>query len=185
MLLIAPIVAYVLLAAWFVRAPLRWDETDAPPQADAILRHGFPRIAPSENNLLAHPESVNASKYDGVDYGLWHPPAYLYLEAGARAVLGKSDVANRVLNLVLGAGGVAAVMWATRREALARGWPTGRSEFASVLSGLLIATCPFWLSGTMRVDLDGGLLSLVELLAVATVLTRNPSGGLVVRARYP
>ena len=181
LLIVLPVLIYLVLAAWFVRAPLRWDETDAPPQADAILRHGFPRIPESETNLLSHPASVNGSKYGDVDFGLWHPPTYLYLEAGTRAVLGKTDVANRLLNLALGTAGVVAVMWATRRQAKRRMWSGERVDFVTLLSGVLIASCPFWLSGTMRVDIDGALLSLVEVVALATAFSRDPAGRLMVR----
>ena len=177
-LLAIPVVLYLALAGTFLRAPLRWDETEWPRQADAIARHGVPEVRQGESKLLVHPHSVDGRRYGGSDYGLWHPPLYLYLMSATRGVLGHSDAAARALNLVLGAAAVGAVVFAVRREAQRRGWNRARADRAALIAGTVLATNPFWVSGTMRLDIDGPLLSLLEVLTLIVVVQADNAGRL-------
>ena len=181
--LIAAALLYVALAAPLVGVPLRGDETLWPRQAHAIDVRGIPKVPFGADHYVWTKNSF-AGHY-GADYGLWHPPGYLYLLAGAQATTSNWRVAGRVLALLLGLAVVTLQFLVTRRLALRAGWREGRATAAATLGAVALGTAPYWVFESMVVDIDPGALSLATLaatagaVAVARHATRRSAAGFV------
>src|SRR5260370_30159653 len=76
---------------------MRFDETEWPPQAIGILKHGVPKLLYSEESV----RWATSSMYYGFDahYGMWHPPTYLYSLAVTAQLFGTGTVAMRATSL--------------------------------------------------------------------------------------
>lgn len=155
------VAVYLALAAPILDAPLRWDETEFPRQASAIVQRGVPKVTFAETGYVVHPDAW-VRQWDA-DYGLWHPPLYLYLLAAPVAVFGEGDVAVRSLGFVLGAAGTLLTVLVTWLLATRAGLRAPAAVAAAAIAGLAMATNPFWVEGTMRIDIDGALGSLLVL----------------------
>ncbi len=76
---------------------MRFDETEWPPQAIGILKHGVPKLLYSEESV----RWATSNMYYGFDahYGMWHPPTYLYSVAVTAQLFGTGTVAMRATSL--------------------------------------------------------------------------------------
>jgi hypothetical protein len=169
-------VLYVALAAPLISVPLRGDETLWPRQSNAIVETGVPKV-PFGADAYVWTKDSFSGRY-GADYGLYHPPGYLYVLAAAEATTDNWRVAGRGLALLLGLVTIALQFAVTRRLALRGGWGEPRATAAATIGALSLGTAPYWVFGSMNVDIDPGALSITTLGAAAAALAVvwRPSG---------
>jgi hypothetical protein len=172
--LLAALAAYVALTVPLFGIPLRGDETLWPRQAHAINVRGIPKV-PFGADAYVWTKDSFAGKY-GADYGLWHPPGYLYLLAVAERTTSNWRVAGRGLAMLLGLATIALTFLLTRGLAARAGWGSRSSAAAATLGAIALGTAPYWVFESMLVDIDPGALSLAVLAA---------SGGALAYARLP
>lgn len=156
------ILAYILLAAPLLKTPLRWDEIEWPPQAEAILERGVPKVLFSEAPYIYHPEAWLIPY--GADYGLWHPPLYLYCLALFIGLFGNTILAARSLGLVCGVLTLLAVILGVRHIARRDGLSERSAGKAAFMSGAIIAINPFYVHGTLLLDIDNTVLMFLAVL---------------------
>jgi hypothetical protein len=92
---VATFIASLIL---YLGSPMRFDETEWPPQAIGILRHGVPKLLYSEETV----RYATSNLFYGFDahYGMWHPPAYLYSLAVTAKLFGTGTIPMRATSLV-------------------------------------------------------------------------------------
>lgn len=166
--LVVAVVLYVCLAAPLVAVPLRGDEALWPRQAHAIDVRGIPKV-PFGADAYVWTKASFAGSY-GADYGLWHPPGYLYLLAAAQKVDDDWRVSGRLLALLLGLATLVVQFVVTRWLALRAEWSELRASGAATFGTLALATAPYWVFESMLVDMDPGALSLATLGAAAGIV---------------
>jgi hypothetical protein len=138
-------------------SPMRFDETEWPPMAIGILRHGVPKLLYSEESVLY----ATSNLYYGFDaqYGMWHPPAYLYSLAAAAGLFGTGTLAMRatslawfLLSLVL--------VWKIAGLLLGKGAPL----LLRALPIALMVMTPLLMEGGLLLDIDNTSLCFAILL---------------------
>ena len=90
------LVVVVCTVVRYINSPLRFDETDWPPEVGGILMHGVPRLTLEEDRRLDWPRPAPA----GMHYGMWHPPLYEYTLAAARRIAGDHNWTYRSVGVV-------------------------------------------------------------------------------------
>jgi hypothetical protein len=156
------IFTYLLATLTLLNAPLRWDETEWPAQANAILKRAVPKVLFSESPFIYHPKAW-LMRY-GADYGLWHPPLYLYSLAVFIGLLGNTIAAVRFFGLFMGLLTLGVVIFTVRHFAQERGWPESLARRAAFISGMIIAVNPFYVHGTLFIDIDNTILMFLVML---------------------
>ena len=160
--LVLIIFTYLLLTLPLLQAPLRWDETEWPPQANAILEKSVPKVLFFESRFIYHPQAW-LMNYDA-DYGLWHPPLYLYGLAVFIGLLGNTVTAARLFGLFAGLFTLGMVIFAVWHFAREKGWPHSLVRRAAFISGMIIAVNPFYVHGVLFVDIDTSILMFLVML---------------------
>lgn len=149
--------AFVLLAAGSVARPYLFDEANFLFQAQAIARTGIPY---ANMGYMGDRGEVTTR----FQYGLWHPPLYLYLLGLNARLFGGAEVAARGMGIacmLLSAGLVYALA-----RAVAESPARGRALGALALALFLLS--PLTVQSAVVVDIDGTvLLPLVTLWVLA------------------
>lgn len=156
------LLTYLLLSVALLRVPLHWDETEWPPQAVAILKRAVPKILFYESPFIYHPEAW-LIRY-GADYGLWHPPLYLYCLSVFIGFLGNTVMAARLSGLFFGLLTLGTVVLGVWRIARKKGWSNSLSKQAAFISGMLVAVNPFYVHGVLALDIDNTILMFLTIL---------------------
>jgi hypothetical protein len=138
-------------------SPLRFDESEWPPQAIGILRHGVPKLLYSEESVIYSTPNL----YYGFDahYGMWHPPAYLYSLAVTAGLFGTGSVAMRATSLAWFLLSLV-VVWKITGLLLDKGTPL---LVRAVPVALLVMT-PLLMEGSLLLDIDNTSLCFAILL---------------------
>jgi len=153
---------YLLATVPLLKVPLRWDETEWPPQATAILKRAVPKVLFAESPFIYHPNAW-LMRY-GADYGLWHPPLYLYCLAAFIGLLGKSIMAARFFGQFSGLMTLGIVVFGVGHIAKKKGWPDSLANRAAFISGMIVAVNPFYVHGALLVDIDNTVLMFLIIL---------------------
>jgi len=156
------IFTYLLATLTLLKTPLHWDETEWPPQANAILKRAVPKVLFSESRYIYHPQAW-LMRY-GADYGLWHPPLYLYCLAVFIKLLGNNIMAVRFFGLFTGLLTLGMVIFAVRHFAREKGWSDSLANRAAFISGMIIAVNPFYVHGALFIDIDNSILMFLVML---------------------
>lgn len=149
----------VLTAARYLNRPLRSDEADWAAQAQAIARHGVPRVGFSEERVQ---HIIGYFGYDA-HYGMWHPPLYHHMLALGFILAGDHDWTYRAVGLLCLAITLL-ILWKLARDlAVPRAPPMLR-----LVPVALPVLSPLVLDGGLFVDIDGTVLTT----AIALLLWR-------------
>lgn len=147
----------VLTTVRSINRPFTGDEIEFVTQArQGVLIHGAPKIP--LNETLREPVADDV-RY-GAFFGLWHPPLYIYVLAGA-ASLGPADGWLRLVGLIC-LGLSLAMMWRLSRDALGPDVP--RAVVALPLAFAVFS--PIVMQGSLFLDIDNTVLLLLTLACV-------------------
>ena len=150
----------------YLGSPMRFDETEWPPQALGILRHGVPKLLYSEESV----RWATPGLFYGFDahYGMWHPPVYLYSLAATVELFGTGTIAMRatsvawlLLSLV--------VVWRITGLLLGKGAPL----LVRAVPIALILMTPLLMQGGLYLDIDNTSL-LFALLVLIWLYLQDP-----------
>jgi hypothetical protein len=149
---------YAVNAFHYGEMPLRIEEGEWPPMAQAILETGKPVIHGDETHKVRFTPSL------GIDpsplIGAWHPPLYLYALAAAKAVVGR-DGSNGLRAVgVIGLLGSALLLLLIAREITPR-WRL----IGGTAAGLLLVH-PYAIQGSVFLDIDNTIYTPLALLAL-------------------
>ncbi len=155
-LLLALLGAYLWLAASQLDAPLNWDEVNFYWNAEAIAQFGVPY---ANAGFLADRGTIGAQ----YQYGLWHPPLYLYTLGLAFKLLGASEAVAR------GTGVTLMLLTAITVYLLARlTIPPPARDWGALLAAAIFLLSPLVVQSALVLDIDGTVLTL--LLTVWSLL---------------
>jgi len=138
--------------------PLVFDEIEFPLVAEGVLRHGVPLSMPGDDAFVRR-YALEGMGYPA-HYGLWHPPLYVYLLAGAFWLVGVSTGVARGLGLICGLATLG-VLWMWGRDLERRYAPEAPLASWAVV---LCAINPYFLQALLAIDIDNTLLMPVILL---------------------
>lgn len=162
--LLAGAIAALVLGFFFVNAfhyggmPLRIEENEWPPMAEAIFEKGKPIIAADETHKVRLLSTLQRDPSPTI--GAWHPPLYLYTLAATMSVVG-SDASNGLrLVGVLGLLASALLLLLIAREVTPR-WRL----IGGVSAGLLLIH-PYAIQGSVFLDIDNTIYAPLTLLVL-------------------
>jgi hypothetical protein len=142
--------------------PLRIEESEWPPMAEAIARTGKPVLAAADTHRVRFNASLQVDPSPLI--GAWHPPLYQYATAGVMLVAGTDTTHGLRIVGALGLLVSAVLLLLIAREVTPR-WRL----IGGVSAGLLLLH-PYAIQGSMFLDIDntvyGPLALLVLWLAV-------------------
>jgi len=164
-LLPAVLAAYFRLAAAQLNAPLAWDEVNFFWNAEAIAQHGVPY---ANAGFLGDRGAIGAQ----YQYGLWHPPLYLYTLGLAIKLFGASEVTARGVGVVLMAL-TALGVWALARQTL----PAPVREWGALLAVALFLVSPLVIQSALVLDIDGTVLTLLLVVWALAYLRLEDTHG--------
>jgi hypothetical protein len=150
---------YLVNALHFAQQPLRIEENEWPPMAQAITDEGRPLIQADESRKLRFNPDGGLDTADR--NGTWHPPLYLYSLAAVMTVVG--DDASYVLRGVGIAGLLLSVglLLLIAREVVPRRWPVVGGAGA-----VLLLLHPYASQGSTFIDIDTSIYAPAILLAL-------------------
>ena len=99
----------------------------------------------------------------GAEYGLWHPPLYLYGLSTSMLAFGKTTTAARIFGLIMGFISIFLIYRITLFVALKNAFNKNAAALAVFISCFFVAINPLWIHGTLRVDIDNTLLLCLTL----------------------
>jgi len=153
---------YLLATVPLLKVPLRWDETEWSPQATAILKRAVPEVLFYESPFIYHPQAW-LMRY-GADYGLWHPPLYLYCLAVFMGFLGENIMVVRFFGLFCALATLGVVVFGVWHIAREKGWSNSLANRAAFISGMIVAVNPFYVHGALLPDIDNTVLMFLTIL---------------------
>jgi hypothetical protein len=158
------------LTTWrLLDSPFRFDETEFAAQADAITRHGVPKIPYGESRRLPT-DAYRARNGADAQYGMWHPPLYLYSLAVARGTLGPSNWTARSAGLAWFVLTIA-VVWCAAGRASPGSGPVDALARATPIA--LAVLSPLVAHGVFYLDIDNTSLAF-GLMLFGWVFTAAP-----------
>lgn len=144
------------------KLPLRIEENEWPPMAQAIYETGKPVIEADETHRVRFTEDIEVDMSPMI--GAWHPPLYLYTAAASKVVLG-DDSPYR-----LRAVGVAALLCAAILLLLIAREVTPRWRLVGGVAVILLLLHPFAIQGSTFLDIDTQLFPAIAMLAIWTAI---------------
>ncbi len=167
----AVVLYYAVNAVHFGEMPLRIEENEWPPMAQAIIETGKPVITADETHRVRFTPDLQVDPSPLV--GAWHPPLYQYTLAAAMLVMG--DSASNALRIVgtLGLLASAALLLLIAREVTPR-WRL----IGGVAVGLLLIH-PYAIQGSMFLDIDNTVYAPLALLAIWIAIRYSRREGLL------
>ena len=151
-LLLAVLGGYLWLASGQLRAPLAWDEVNFYWNAQAIAETGVPYA----NAGFLGDRGEIGGRYQ---YGLWHPPLYLYTLGLAFRLFGASELVARGTGLVLMLL-TAIVVYLLGRQTI----PPPAREWGALLAVAIFVVSPLVIQSALVLDIDGTVLTLLLAL---------------------
>jgi hypothetical protein len=148
---------YCVNAVHFGKEPLRIEESEWPPMAEAIYHTGKPVIEYDETHRLRFNEDVTIDRTPLI--GAWHPPLYLYTVAAAMVVTGDSPY------LMRGVGAVGLFVAALLLLLIARE-VTPRWREVGGVAAILWLIHPFAIQGSLFMDIDPSVYTPPALLVI-------------------
>lgn len=149
---------YAVNALHYGEMPLRIEESEWPPMAEAIFESGEPVIAAGDTHRVRFMEDLQVD--DSPLVGAWHPPLYLYTLAASMAVAGEdASYALRGVGVV-GLLASALLLLLIAREVTPRWRPIG-----GIAAALLIVH-PYAIQGSLFLDIDNTIYTPLALLVL-------------------
>ena len=149
---------YLVNALHFGKQPLRIEEREWPPMAEAVLEHGKPIIYADEMRRLRLNPDLKIDQAPVV--GAWHPPLYLYAAAAYTGVLGThSGYWMRSLG-ILGLLCTAALLVLIAREVTPRWRSIGGA------AAMLLLLHPLAIQGSVFLDIDTSIYAPLAFLVI-------------------
>ena len=149
---------YAVNAFHYGEMPLRIEEGEWPPMAQAIVETGKPVIQGDKTHKVRFTPDLGVDSSALV--GAWHPPLYLYALAATTAVVGR-DASNGLRAVgVIGLLVSALLLLLIAREITPR-WRL----IGGVAAGLLLVH-PYAIQGSLFLDIDNTIYTPLALLAL-------------------
>lgn len=149
---------YVVNALHYGKLPLRIEENEWPPMAQAIYETGKPVIPAEDSHRVRYTEDLRVDPEPFI--GAWHPPLYLYTLGASMAVLGTD--ASSSLRLI----GVAALLISALLLLLIAREVTSRWRIVGGVAGALLLVHPYAIQGSLFLDIDTTVYAPTILLLV-------------------
>ena len=157
--LLAGLVFYLVNAAHFAHQPLRIEENEWPPMAEAIYDHGRPVIPFDETHKLRFAPDGSVDRNELI--GAWHPPLYLYMLAATMPVLG-GDASYALRGIGIAGLLVACLLlFLIAREVAPRRWP-----LIGTAAVTLLLVHPYAIQGSTFIDIDTSIYAPAILLVL-------------------
>jgi hypothetical protein len=149
---------YLVNALHFGKEPLRIEEREWPPMAEAVLEHGKPIVYANETRRLRLEPDLSYDHQPVI--GAWHPPLYLYAAGVYTGILGThSGYWLRSLGM-LGLLCTAALLLLIAREV------TSRWRYIGGAAAILLLIHPFAIQGSVFLDIDTSIYSALAFLVI-------------------
>jgi len=166
---------YAVNALHYGDMPLRIEENEWPPMAQAIVDSGKPVIVAEDSHRVRFLPDLRIDPSPFV--GAWHPPLYQYTLAAAAVVAGE-DASNGLRAIgVLGLLASALMLLLIAREVTPR-WRL----IGGVAAGLLIVH-PYAIQGSLFLDIDNSIYAPLALLAMWLAIRFSRSEGALAPAQ--
>lgn len=164
-LLPAVFAAYFAVAAAQLHAPFTWDEVNFFWNAEAIAQHGVPY---ANAGFLGDRGAIGAQ----YQFGLWHPPLYLYTLGLGIKLFGASEATAR------GVGVVVMALTALGVYALARlTIPAPARDWGALVAVALFLASPLVVQSALVLDIDGTVLTLLMVVWALAYLRLEDTHG--------
>ncbi|HEY7064994.1 MAG TPA: glycosyltransferase family 39 protein [Chloroflexota bacterium] len=147
---------YLWVAAPQLHAPLGWDEVNFYWNAQAVATIGVPYA----NAGFLGDRGAVGTQYQ---YGLWHPPLYLYTLGLAFWLFGADESVARGTGVALMALTAVVVFFLARRTL-----PPSARDWGGLLAVVILLVSPLTIQSALVLDIDGTVLTL--LLAAWSLL---------------
>lgn len=164
-LLPAVLAAYFWVTAAQLDAPFAWDEVNFFWNAEAIARHGVPYA----NAGFLSDRGTIGKQYQ---YGLWHPPLYLYTLGLGFKLFGPSETTARGVGVVIMAL-TALGVYALARQTI----PTPARDWGALLAVVIFLASPLVIQSALVLDIDGTVLTLLVVLWALAYLRLEDTHG--------
>lgn len=165
---LAALAFFAVNALHYGQMPLRIEESEWPPMAEAIFETGKPVIAAEDTHRVRFTEDLRIDSTPLI--GAWHPPLYQYAMAASMVVVGKD--ASRALRAVgvLGLLASALLLLLIAREVTAR-W-----RLIGGIAAALLLVHPYAIQGSVFLDIDNSVYAPLSLLVLwlAIRFSRRP-----------
>ncbi|HYP56626.1 MAG TPA: hypothetical protein VEQ41_10070 [Solirubrobacterales bacterium] len=149
---------YAVNAAHYGQLPLRIEEGEWPPMAEAVYETAEPTIEAGETRRIRFEEDLSVDESPFV--GAWHPPLYIYAIGVATAFVGTdSPQALRGVG-ALGLLAAALLLILIAREV------TPRWRLVGGVAAILLLLHPFAIQGSLFLDIDNSIYAPLALLAI-------------------
>jgi len=171
-----PVIAGLLVLAFYAvnvfhygDMPLRIEENEWPPMAQAIVESGKPVVAAEDSHKVRFLQDLQIDPYPMV--GAWHPPLYQYALAGTMLVAGDDTTNGLRIVGVLGLLASALLLLMIAREVTPRWRLVGGAA-----AGLLILH-PYAIQGSLFLDIDNTIYAPLALLAMWLAIRFSSAAG--------
>lgn len=149
---------YCVNAIHYGNEPLRIEECEWPPMAEAIFDTGKPIIFADQTHRVRFNEDLSLDQSSFI--GAWHPPLYLYTLAASMAVIGTDSP-----HLLRGVGVVGLLACALLLLLIARE-VTPRWRLVGGVAAILLLIHPFAIQGSVFLDIDPSIYTPPALLLI-------------------
>lgn len=159
---------FAVNALHYGQMPLRIEEGEWPPMAEAILETGKPVIMADDTHRVRFTDDLRIDSYPLI--GAWHPPLYQYALAASMVVVGEdSSYALRVVGAV-GLLAAALLLLLIAREV------TPRWRLVGGIAAALLVIHPYAVQGSVFLDIDNSVYAPLALLVLwlAIRFSRRP-----------
>jgi len=147
---------YLVNALHYGQLPLRIEENEWPPMAQAIYETGKPVIAAEDSHRIRYTEDLRVDQEPFI--GAWHPPLYLYTLGASMVVLGEDA------SFSLRAIGVAALLISALLLLLIAREVTPRWRIVGGVAAALLLIHPYAIQGSLFLDVDTTIYAPAILL---------------------
>jgi hypothetical protein len=149
---------YAFNAVHYGKLPLRIEECEWPPMAEAIFHTGKPVIQAFEAHRIRFTPEYTVDQTPII--GAWHPPLYLYSLAAEVAVVGTHSP------YILRAMGMLSLLVSALLLLLIAREITSRWKLIGGIASVLLLIHPYGIQGSLFLDIDTGIYAPLALLVM-------------------
>jgi hypothetical protein len=154
----AAVIFYLVNAVHYGQMPLRIEENEWPPMAEAVIESGEPIVTADETHRVRFNEDLTIDQSPII--GAWHPPLYVYA-IGASTVVFGTDSPH-----MLRAVGVAGLLAAALLLLLIAREVTTRWPLIGGVAAILLLLHPYAIQGSVFLDIDTSVYAAAALLTI-------------------
>jgi len=149
---------YLINAVHYGQLPLRIEEGEWPPMAEAVFDTGEPVIAADETHRVRFNEDLTVDQSPFI--GAWHPPLYIYAIGASMSIFGTDSP-----HLLRGVGAAGLLIAALLLFLIARE-VTDRWRIVGGVAAILLLIHPYAVQGSLFLDIDTSIYAPAALLTI-------------------